>query len=99
MGSIEYVAIQWQEFAIISPSHIRMIELMGQYISTDDISQWLSQAAEQFPEVQSVFIDVILAVDAECSLEENDDHKARLAKVTALGSGLLSKKIMNPFGP
>ena len=60
---------------------------MGQYISTDDISQWLSQAAEQFPEVQSVFIDVILVVDAECSLEDNDDHKARLAKVTALGLG------------
>ena len=65
---------------------------MGQYISTDDISQWLSQAAEQFPEVQSVFIDVILVVDAECSLEDNDDHKARLAKVTALGPGLLSNK-------
>ena len=65
---------------------------MEQYISTDDISQWLSQAAEQFPEVQSVFIDVILVVDAECSLEDNDDHKARLAKVTALGPGLLSNK-------
>ena len=81
-----------KQVSIVSPSHLRMIEPMGQYISTDDISQWLSQAAEQFPEVQSVFIDVILVVDAECSLEENDDHKARLAKVTALGSGLLSNK-------
>ena len=69
--------------------YCQIFELIGQYISTDDISQWLSQAAEQFPEVQSVFIDVILVVDAECSLEENDDHKARLAKVTALGFGLL----------
>ena len=76
-----------------------MIEPMGQYISTDDISQWLSQAAEQFPEVQSVFIDVILVVDAECSLEDNDDHKARLAKVTALGPGVLSNKNQtNPSG-
>ena len=66
---------------------------MGQYISTDDISQWLSKAAEQFSEVQSVFIDVILVVDAECSLEEKDDHKARSAKVAALGPGLLSNKI------
>jgi THO complex subunit 2 len=34
--------------------------------------------------VQSIFIDVILVVDAECSIEDNDDHKSRLSKITAL---------------
>ena len=34
--------------------------------------------------MQSIFIDVLLVVDAECSIEDNDDHKSRLSKVTAL---------------
>ena len=33
-------------------------------------------------------------VDAECSLEENDDHKARLAKVTTLVSKLGCSRIL-----
>ena len=36
---------------------------------------------QEHPEIQSILVDVLIVVDAECSLEENEEHKTRLAKV------------------
>ena len=54
---------------------------LGEYISTEDMSHWFGMAGQEHPEIQSILVDVLIVVDAECSLEENEEHKTRLAKV------------------
>ena len=51
---------------------------LGEYISTEDMTQWFANAGEAHPELQSILVDVLIVVDAECSLEENEEHKARV---------------------
>ena len=67
---------------------------LGEYVSTDDMNQWLGSASQDCPEIQSLCVDVLLVVDAECSLTDNDDHKMRLGKFTALISKLGAEKTL-----
>ena len=73
------------------------------------MTQWFANAGEAHPELQSILVDVLIVVDAECSLEENEEHKARvmigyLTVYTECGystnlrkSGLIGRPQFNSF--
>ena len=50
--------------------------------------------AQEHPEIQSILVDVLIVVDAECSLEDNEDHKSRIAKITSLISKLGANRLL-----
>jgi THO complex subunit 2 len=74
--------------------HELLWRYLGEYVSTDDMNQWLGSASQDCPEIQTLCVDVLLVVDAECSLTDNDDHKMRLGKFTSLISKLGAEKTL-----
>jgi len=73
--------------------HELLWRYLGEYVSTDDMNQWLGSASQDCPEIQTLCVDVLLVVDAECSLTDNDDHKMRLGKFTSLIKNVSTLKL------